>query len=170
MEAIAMPTSWADRPEHSREAFRALRSPAGEEMVIKNNMFVEKLLPAAMFHPLTEAEMNTYRKPFLNPGEDRRPTLTLARQLPLDGEPADVAKIVGDYAVWLKESDVPKLWIRGEHGMIMTPRVTEFCGAWPNQTEVKVKGKHFLQEDSPAEIGEAVAGFVRGLRPALPSC
>jgi haloalkane dehalogenase len=115
-------------------------------MVLRDNMFVEKLLPAAMFHQLTDVEMDAYRKPFLNPGEDRRPTLTMAPQLPLDGEPADVAKIVGDYAEWLKRSDIPKLWIHGDPGMIMTPRVSEFCSTWPNQTEVKVKGSTFSRK------------------------
>lgn len=164
MEAIAMPSTWDDRPEASREAFRALRSPDGEELVLENNMFVERLIPLAMIRTLSDTEMNEYRRPFLNPGEDRRPTLTMARQLPIDGEPADVAAIVGDYANWLKDSNVAKLWIQGDPGMIMTGRLIDFCASWPNQTVVKVSGKHFLQEDSPTEIGEAIATFVRALR------
>jgi haloalkane dehalogenase len=164
MESITMPMTWADHPPISGDAFRAIRSPAGEDLVLRDNMFVEKMLPLGMFHELTDDEWAEYRKPFLNPGEDRRPTLTMARQLPLDGEPADVHAIVRDYARWLKDSDVPKLWIRGEPGIIMTESVIAFNGAWPNQTEVKVRGMHYLQEDSPTEIGEAVATFVRGLR------
>jgi haloalkane dehalogenase len=133
-------------------------------MVLKNNIFVENVLPGSVMRPLTEAEMTYYRAPFVNPGEDRRPTLTWPRQIPLDGEPADVVNIVGAYAEWLALSLVPKLFINAEPGAITAGRLREFCRTWPNQTEVTVKGSHFIQEDSPDEIGIAIAEFVRRLR------
>ena len=164
MEAIVMPLAWNDFPEFARDVFRGFRSPAGEEMVLKNNVFVENVLPGSVMRPLAEAEMMHYRRPFLNPGEDRRPTLTWPRQIPLDGEPADVVKTVGAYADWMAQSPVPKLFVNAEPGAITTGRAREFCRTWPNQTEVTVKGIHFMQEDSPDEIGTAVADFVRRLR------
>ena len=118
--------------------------------------------------PLTAAEMAHYRRPFANPGEDRRPTLTWPRQIPLDGEPPEVAKVVGEYSRWLAQSHVPKLYVHAEPGSIGNGRARDFCRAWPNQTEVTVKGIHFVQEDSPGEIGAAVANFVRGLRGKSP--
>jgi len=164
MEAIVMPLAWNDFPEFARDVFRGFRSPAGDEMVLKNNVFVENVLPGSVMRPLAEAEMAHYRAPFLNPGEDRRPTLTWPRQIPLDGEPADVVKVVGAYAEWLAQSPVPKLFVNAEPGAITTGRARDFCRTWPNQTEITVKGIHFVQEDSPDEIGTAVADFVRRLR------
>jgi haloalkane dehalogenase len=133
-------------------------------MVLRDNMFVEQLLPGGVIRSLTDVEMANYRKPFLNPGEDRRPTLTWPRQIPLDGEPVEVVKVVTEFGNWLRQSQVPKLWIHGDPGAIETAKVRSFCRTWPNQTEVTVKGVHFLQEDSPTEIGAAVADFVRRLR------
>jgi len=164
MEAIVMPLAWSDFPEFARDTFRAYRSPAGDDMVLRDNLFVEGLLPRAVMRPLANAEMAHYRKPFLNPGEDRRPTLTWPRQIPLDGAPPEVVKIVSDYGSWLAQSQVPKLYIHAEPGALDNGRPREFCRAWPNQTELTVKGIHFVQEDSAIEIGAAVANFVRGLR------
>ena len=164
MEALATPFLWDEFEPKVRDLFRVLRSPAGEELVLKNNVFVEKVLPGGIFRELSEAEMGEYLRPYLNAGEDRRPTLSFPRQIPLDGEPAEVAKVVADYGKWLKESAVAKLWIHGDPGAVENDGVRKFCGGWPNQTEVTVKGKHFLQEDSPAEIGEAIGEFVRRLR------
>jgi haloalkane dehalogenase len=165
MEGIPMPFTWSEFPESMRDIFRAFRSPAGEDMVLRDNMFVERMIPGAVLRKLSDAEMAQYRKPFLNPGEDRRPTLTWPRQIPLDGEPADVTKIVSDYAAWLKDSPIPKLVIHGDPGAVASASVKKFCRAWLNQTELTVKGIHFLQEDSPNEIGEAIANFARRLRP-----
>jgi haloalkane dehalogenase len=164
MEAIPMPLTWSEFPEIVRDVFRGFRSPAGEDMVLRDNMFVEQILPGAVIRSLTDVEMANYRKPFLNPGEDRRPTLTWPRQIPLDGEPAEVVKVVTEFGDWLRQSQVPKLWIHGDPGAIETASVRSFCRTWLNQTEVTVKGVHFLQEDSPTEIGAAVADFVRRLR------
>ncbi len=164
MEAIVTPVTWDDWPENARRAFQGFRSPAGEEMILAKNMFVERVLPGSVLRKLTDDEMAEYRRPFANAGEDRRPTLTWPRQIPIDGEPADVVRVVEDYAAWLATSDVPKLFINAEPGSILTGRQRELCRAWRNQTEVTVKGLHFVQEDSPDEIGQAVAGFVRRVR------
>ena len=164
MEAIAMPMAWNDFPERARPTFRAFRSPAGDDMILRDNAFVERVLPGSVIRQLSSAEMDHYRRPFANPGEDRRPTLTWPRQIPLDGEPADVVKIVSEYSQWLARSQVPKLYLHAEPGALDHGRQREFCRTWPNQTEVTVKGIHFVQEDSPMEIGSAVANFVKTLR------
>ena len=163
MEAIVRPVSWGEWPETARKVFQAMRSPAGEEMVLEKNLFVERILPASVLRGLTEAEMTVYRRPYLEPGESRRPTLTWPRQIPIAGEPADVVAIAEDYAGWLAASPLPKLFVNADPGTILTGAQRDFCRTWPNQTEVTVKGTHFIQEDSPHEIGEAVVRFVRRL-------
>lgn len=164
MEALAIPFKWHEFEPHVRDLFRALRSDAGEELILKNNVFVEKVLPGGIFRKLSDAEMQEYRRPFMNEGEDRRPTLSFPRQIPLDGEPEDVARVVADFGNWLQQSPVPKLWIHGNPGAVENDAMRTFCSTWPNQKEITVKGKHFVQEDSPHEIGEAIAGFVKDLR------
>jgi haloalkane dehalogenase len=159
MEAIVRPMSWSEWPDAIRELFRAFRSDAGEEIVLQKNVFVERVLPGSVLRGLTEPEMEVYKAPFLDPGEDRRPTLTWPRQIPLDGEPADVSAIVAAYSEWLRSSPVPKLFINAEPGAILVDGMREFCRSWPNQTEVTVAGSHFIQEDSPTEIGEAIAAW-----------
>jgi len=166
MEAIVTPLTWDDWPENARRVFQNFRSPAGEEMVLQKNVFVERVLPSSIMRPLQDAEMNEYRRPFATAGEDRRPTLSWPRQIPLDGAPADVVAVVNRYADWLAASPVPKLFVNADPGSILTGRQRELCRTWPNQTEVTVPGIHFIQEDSPDEIGVALAGFVRGLRGA----
>ncbi len=163
MEAIVRPVSWAQWPDLARGIFQAFRSPAGEEMVLENNIFVERVLPGSVLRKLEEAEMEVYRRPYREPGESRRPTLTWPRQIPIDGEPADVVEIVQSYSEWLQQSDLPKLFVNAEPGAILAGEVREFCRSWPNQREVTVKGNHFLQEDSPDEIGQAIAGWLAGL-------
>ncbi len=165
MEAAPLPLTWSDFPdEASRNAFKAFRSEAGEDMVLRDNVFIEALLIEAEKANLTEADKAVYLRPYLNAGEDRRPMLTWPRQISLDGSPADVTTIVSEFAEWLKDSPVPKLWVRGDPGFITNGRLAGFCGGLHNQTEVNVKGLHFLQESSGPEIGKAVADFVRGLR------
>jgi len=164
MEGLVRPITWDEWPEASRRVFRAFRSPAGEDMILEKNTFVERVLPGSMLRSLTEDEMNVYRRPYLNPGEDRRPTLTWPRQIPIEGEPADVVAIAGAYAAWLETSAVPKLFINAEPGAILTGTQRAFCRTWPNQEEVTVAGSHFVQEDSPDDIGTAVASFVQRLR------
>jgi haloalkane dehalogenase len=160
MEAIVRPVTWADWPEAARKVFQAMRSPGGEEMVLQKNVFVERILPASVLRGLTEAEMAVYRRPYAEPGESRRPTLTWPRQIPIEGEPADVVAIVEEYGRWLAGSPVPKLFVNAEPGSILTGAAREFCRTWPNQDEVTVRGSHFIQEDSPHEIGRAIAGFL----------
>lgn len=161
MEALVRPLTWEEWRDESRQIFQDLRSEAGEEMVLEKNLFIEGILPSAVLRDLTEEEMNVYRRPYLEPGESRRPTLTWPRELPINGEPEDVVSIVDDYSKWLAQSDVPKLFVNAEPGAILTGSQREFCRTWPNQEEVTVRGAHFVQEDSPHEIGEAVATFVR---------
>ena len=161
MEAVVRPLTWEEWRDESRQIFQDLRSEAGEEMVIVKNLFVERILPSAVLRDLTEEEMDVYRRPYLEPGESRRPTLTWPRELPINGEPEDVVSIVDDYSEWLAQSDVPKLFVNAEPGAILTGSQREFCQTWPNQEEVTVRGVHFVQEDSPHEIGEAVATVVR---------
>ncbi|MGI9501354.1 MAG: haloalkane dehalogenase [Geminicoccaceae bacterium] len=162
MEAIVRPMSWDEWPEAIRKLFQAFRSEAGEAMVLEKNVFVERVLPGSVLRGLSEDEMAVYRRPFEQPGEDRRPTLTWPRQIPLDGEPIDVVRIVQAYADWLKTStDLPKLFVNAEPGAILTGTQRDFCRSWPNQTEVTVAGSHFIQEDSPDEIGRAIADWYR---------
>ena len=163
MEAIVRPLSWEEWPERSRALFQSMRSPAGEDIILEKNVFVERILPASVMRDLTEEEMEVYRRPYLETGESRRPTLTWPRQIPLDGEPADVVEIAGDYSRWLSANDIPKLFINADPGTILTGAQREFCRSWPNQREVTVKGYHFIQEDSPDEIGQAIAEWLTSL-------
>ena len=144
--------------------FQGFRSPKGESMVLEQNLFVEAVLPGAINRKLTDEEMDHYREPFRTPGEDRRPTLSWPRNIPIEGEPADVVAIVEEYGAWLAQCDVPKLFVNAEPGAITRGRVRDFVRTWPNQTEVTVPGTHFIQEDSADEIGAALASFVRAVR------
>jgi haloalkane dehalogenase len=157
MESMVRPLIWDDWPESARQLFQGLRSPAGDEMVLEQNAFVEFILPAGMLRDPSDEEMTVYRRPYTEPGESRRPTLTWPREIPIDGEPADVVAIIGEYSEWLAGSDVSKLFINGDPGSILTGPQREFCRTWPNQQEVTVRGLHYIQEDSPAEIGQAIA-------------
>lgn len=160
MEAFVAPLpGWSAFPEALRPVFNAFRSPAGEDMVLEQNMFIEQILPGAILRDLSNAEMDEYRRPYLTAGEDRRPTLTWPRQIPVDGDPADVHKIVIEYGKWLAQSDVPKLFINAEPGAILTGPARDLVRSWPNITELTVKGSHFIQEDSPDEIGQAIASW-----------
>ena len=160
MEAVVKSMSWDDWPDSARPIFEAFRSPAGEDIVLTKNVFVEKVLPASIIRGLTEEEMAVYRAPFLNEGEDRRPTLTWPRQIPLAGEPPEVCAVVDAYGEWLAATDVPKLFINADPGTILVGPQREFCRSWKNQREVTVKGLHFIQEDSPDEIGGAIVDWM----------
>jgi haloalkane dehalogenase len=164
MEAVVRPSTWADFPGQARPMFEALRSPAGDAMVLEQNLFVERALPGSVLRQLTDAEMAEYRRPYAEPGESRRPTLTWPRQIPIDGEPADVDAIVRDYSEWLSTTPLPKLFVRGEPGAVLGsgPGV-DFCRTWPQQQEVSVAGIHYLQEDSPDAIGQALVDWLRAL-------
>ena len=164
MEAIVRPLTWAEWPEAARRVFQGFRSPAGEAMVLENNVFVERVLSGSILRQLSEAEMTEYRRPYVEPGENRRPTLTWPRQIPIDGEPPDVVEIVANYGQWLAQATVPKLFINAAPGAILTGAQRQFCRTWPQQTEVTVQGVHFVQEDAPDEIGTALAAWLRQIR------
>lgn len=162
MEAIVGPMEWSDWPAESRDAFRAMRSPAGEELVLQQNLFVEQILPAAILRDLSNEEMAAYRAPFLTP-EDRWPTLQWPRELPIDGQPDDTVAAVDEYSRWLAADPVPKLFVNAEPGVVLTGRGRAACRSWPEQTEVTVEGLHYVQEDSGAEIGRAIAAWLTAL-------
>ena len=164
MEGIVRPLTWDEFSQKARPVFEGFRSPAGEEMVLEKNIFIEKVLPGSILRDLTEEEMAVYRRPFQSAGEDRRPTLTWPRQIPLDGEPAEVVEIVRAYADWMAENEVPKLFVDADPAAILIGAQRAFCRTWKNQTEVTVKGLHFIQEDSPEEIGAALQSWITGIR------
>lgn len=160
MEGIVQPLpKWSDFSESATPIFQALRSEAGEEMILDKNVFVERILPGSVLRELTDAEMSEYRRPFLK-RQDRYPTLTFPRQIPIEGQPEDVVDIVADYAEWLSKSEMPKLFVDATPGAILVGNQRTFCQSWPNQREVQVKGIHFIQEDSGQEIGRAVAAWI----------
>jgi len=163
MEALVAPVSWAQWPKPMRQLFQAFRSPAGEKLVLEQNIFVEQVLPQSVLRGLGEAEMAVYRRPFAEAGESRRPTLTWPRQIPIEGEPEEVVRIVSDYGAWLAQSPLPKLFVNAEPGAILRGELRALCRSWPNTTEVTVKGTHFIQEDSPDEIGRAISEWLRGI-------
>jgi haloalkane dehalogenase len=164
MEAIVRPQSWDNVESGFRPVLEALRSEAGEALVLRDNLFVERLLPAGVLRALSVEEMAQYRRPFAAPGEGRRPTLTWPREIPIEGEPADMAAIVGAYADWLATSGAPKLFVKGEPGAILAGgALVDFVRSWPAQAEAPVAGSHFLQEDAPDEIGRAIAGWMGAL-------
>ena len=160
LEAIVAPRSWSQLSADSRSFFERLRSDEGEQMALVENVFIESGLPGGVNRSLTTTELAEYRRPFLEPGESRRPTLTWPREIPLDGEPGDVHEIVADYARWLTTSVMPKLLINVSDGDTLTGELLEFARSFMNQTEVLVGGRHFAQEDSPHEIGTAIADWI----------
>ena len=164
MEGMVKPVTWDEWPENATKVFQGFRSEHGENMVLDKNIFVEKVLPSSIMRELSNEEMNEYRRPFLNVGEDRRPTLSWPRQIPIEGEPQEVVEVVKNYSNWMSSTDLPKLFINADPGSILTGKQREFCRSWPNQEEVTVKGTHFMQEDSPDQIGKAVSSFVSQLR------
>lgn len=163
MEGIVMPVpSWDDWPEKARGIFQGFRSQKGEDLVLKRNLFIEAVLPNSILRKLTEEELAVYRAPFARE-EDRQPMLNWPRQIPIAGEPARVVSLVQQYADWLSTSNVPKLFVNAEPGSILVGAQRDFCRGWPNQKEVTVPGLHFIQEDSGAAIGNAVAAWISQL-------
>ncbi len=163
MEAIVKEMTWEDWDNDAKSIFQGFRSDAGESLVLEKNYFIERVLPGSIIRALSSDEMNEYRRPFLNSGEDRRPTLSWPREIPIEGQPRNVCEIVNQYAEWMQTNDIPKLFINAEPGAITTGRIREFCRSWKNQTEVTVKGKHFVQEDSPDEIGKAISTWYKNI-------
>ncbi len=162
MEAIVMPVNWSDWPESAVGIFKGFRSAKGEDLILNRNMFIEAVLPSSILRKLSDAEMDEYRRPFPNP-EDRQPMLNWPRHIPIEGEPAQMVEWVDAYGQYLASSPLPKLFINADPGSILVGRQREFCRSWPNQTEVTVKGLHFIQEDSGPEIGRAIADWLRAL-------
>jgi haloalkane dehalogenase len=163
MEAVVRPMTWDEFPEAATGVFKAFRSDAGEAMVLDKNAFVENVLPASILRKLEPEEHAEYVRPFANPGEERRPTLTWPRQIPIEGEPADVAEIVNDYGGWMSENEIPKLFVNADPGTLLTGSQRDYCRGWKNQTEITVPGLHFVQEDAPHEIGSALERFIKDL-------
>ncbi|MFT5888598.1 MAG: haloalkane dehalogenase [Zhongshania sp.] len=159
MEAIVMPVSWDDWPASAVGVFKGFRSDKGEDLVLNRNMFVEAVLPSSVIRDLGEAEMAHYRAPFATP-DDRQPTLNWPRQIPIDGKPNYMVELVSGYGEFMATAEFPKLFINAEPGSILIGKQREFCRSWPNQSEVTVAGTHFIQEDSPVEIGRAVAAWM----------
>ena len=156
MESIVAPVTWADWPESARSIFQGMRSTEGEELVLTRNLFVEGILPSSILRTLDPVEMDEYRRPFATPGEDRRPTLTWPRQIPIEGSPTDVVELVEEYGRWMTTVPFPKLFVNADPGAILTGAQREFCRTWTNQREVTVTGLHFIQEDSAHEIGASL--------------
>ena len=162
MEGIVKPVSWNDWPESAVGIFKGFRSDKGEDLILNRNMFIEGVLPSSVIRPLSDTEMDAYRAPHLET-DDRQPLLNWPRQIPIEGEPEDVVALVNEYGAFMAASDMPKLFINADPGSILVGAQREFCRSWPNQQEVTVKGLHFIQEDSPVEIGQAVANWLKAL-------
>ena len=160
MEAIVRVPRWNEWREQTRSIFQRMRSPEGEHMILDENVFVERILPRSIQRQLSPEELAEYRRPFVEPGEGRRPTLTWPREIPFDGDPPDVAEVVRSYAEWLPTSPLPKLFINADPGAILVGPLREFCRTWRNQREVTVPGIHFIQEDSPDLIGHSLADWL----------
>jgi len=163
MEAVVMPLpTWDDWPEKARGIFQGFRSPKGEDLILNRNLFIEAVLPSSIMRPLTDEEMATYRAPFAD-APDRQVMLNWPREIPIAGEPPHMVALVQSYADWLAQSTIPKLFINADPGSILVGGQRDFCRTWPNQTEVTVKGLHFVQEDSGADIGRAVALWLQDI-------
>ena len=162
MEGIVKPVSWSDWPESAVGIFKGFRSDKGEDLILNRNMFIEGVLPSSVIRPLSNTEMDAYRAPHLET-DDRQPLLNWPRQIPIEGEPKDIVALVNEYGAFMAASDIPKLFINADPGSILVGAQREFCRSWPNQQEVTVKGLHFIQEDSPVEIGQAVANWLKAL-------
>ena len=163
MEAIVKEMTWEDWQDEAKGIFQGFRSDAGESLVLEKNYFVERVLPGSIIRKLSDEEMEEYRRPFINEGEDRRPTLSWPREIPINNYPENVCAIVNRYAEWMLTNDLPKLFINAEPGAITTGRIRDFCRSWKNQTEITVKGIHFIQEDSPDEIGNAISSWYKNI-------
>lgn len=161
MEALVQPITWDQWPENAREIFQAMRSPAGEALVLEKNIFVERVLPNAILRDLAAAEMAVYRRPYLLKGEDRRPTLSWPRTIPINGSPDHMVEIVNGYGQYLRSADCPKLFVNAEPGSLLVGAQRDFCRSWANQEEVTVPGSHFIQEDSGPQIGQVIATWAK---------
>jgi haloalkane dehalogenase len=160
MEAIVKELSWSDWDKNAKSIFQGFRSDAGENLILNKNIFVEGVLPGAIIRDLEEEEMNIYREPFIKK-DSRQPTLDWPRQIPIDGEPKNICSLVNDYSEWMSKNTLPKLFINADPGSILTGKQRGFCRKWKNQTEKTVRGLHFIQEDSPHEIGKIISSWYK---------
>ena len=163
MEALVRPVSWDEWPDSATNIFKAFRSASGEDLILNKNLFIEGVLPNSIIRKLSTEEMDVYREPFIHSGENRRPTLSWPRELPINNAPDNVVKIVDNYSKWLANSNIPKLFINADPGSILVGAQREYCRTWKNQIEVTVRGKHFLQEDSPDAIGNSISKWLKNL-------
>jgi haloalkane dehalogenase len=162
MEAIVRPRRWQDFPKGRDAMFRAFRSADGEHLILDDNAFIEVVVPKSILRSLSDSEMDAYREPFRE-RDSRLPRLVWPRELPIDGEPADLVATVNDYGAWLAHRSIPKLFIAGDPGAMLIGPARDFCEGWPHQHKVTVPGIHYLQEDAPTEIGVAIARFIKDL-------
>jgi len=163
MEAIVKPLTWPEWPEQARDVFRGFRTPGvGEKLIFEKNVFIENVLPGSILRKLTDAEMDAYRAPFVDP-KSRTPMWRWPNEIPLEGEPKDVVDIVTAYGKWLGESDVPKLLLAFEPGAILGAELVEYCADHFRNLEVRSlgEGSHFVQEDQPEAIGDAIREWRR---------
>ncbi|MFQ5662797.1 MAG: haloalkane dehalogenase [Terriglobia bacterium] len=166
MEAILLPApGWEVFPENFTGIFQAFRTPeVGWDLIVNKNMFVERILPAAVVRGLTDEEMNHYREPFKQP-ESRKPLWRWPNEIPIAGEPADVVTAVAAYSDKLRQSEWPKLLFHASPGAILRAAMVEWCRAnLKNLKTVDVgEGIHFLQEDHPHRIGAELASWYDSL-------
>ena len=163
MEGITVPLKWEQWPEAGTKIFKLFRSEVGEELILDKNIFVERILFADPITPMSDKTKEEYLRPFLNPGEDRRPTLTFPRNIPLDGEPNDTYVEINKNAEFHKNSNIPKLFINADPGFLLVGSQRDEVRNWNNLKEVTVKGNHFIQEDSPDEITAHIKDFINNL-------
>lgn len=162
MQGLMGDLNWGFWNEQVSGMMRRFRSDEGEELVLQQNFFVENVLPNMVLGDLPDEVWDEYRRPYLKPGEDRRPSLTWPREIPVDGQPADVLAVIEANNRWLVDSPIPKLYIHVRPESVMKDHVLARVRTFPNQTEVEVSGLHYVQEDSPHEIGTALANWYRG--------
>lgn len=163
METFVTPLQWSDIPEAIADFVKAVRTDAGESLVLGRNRLIERFIPIGVRDPLANDVMAEYRRPYELSGEDRRATLTLMREIPIEGQPAAVVDIVKRNQTWLESSPVKKLFIDADPGFYLSGRSREICRSWPVQSTLTVPGIHLLQEDSGAEIGKAIAEWLETL-------
>ena len=159
-----------DHAEAARAVFRKFRSPGeGEAMILEANAFVERVLPGGIARKLGDEEMASYRAPFPTP-QTRRPVLAFPRELPIEGEPADIHQALQSAHAALAVSSYPKLLFTGEPGALVSPEFAErFAASLQHCALVRLgSGLHFLQEDHPDAIGRSVAGWIAGIEAVRP--
>ena len=163
MEALLMPLTWDVFSDEFENIFQTFRTPgAGYDLIVNKNFFVEQILPGGILRNLTEEEMNQYREPY-KIAESRKPVWVWPNEIPIDGKPADVHKIVTDYNIWLQETELPKILFFADPGAITNASVVDWSEANLKNLETVDLGQgiHYLQEDHPEAIGRALANWIQ---------